>query len=133
MQEKEKVHDIELKQLNRHEEIIEENLKKVLTSLKVEKRLKEPVVVDEETKVILDGHHRIKAFEILGLREIPCRLVDYSSDGITVEPNRNGDVSKEEVIEKGLSDELFPPKTSKHVFEFDSEDSTTNFCVGGGS
>jgi ParB-like chromosome segregation protein Spo0J len=124
---------MELKQLNPHEQIIEENLKKVLTSLKVEKRLKEPVVVDKETKVILDGHHRVKAFEILGLRDIPCRLVDYSSDGITIAPNRNGNVSKEEVIEKGLSDELFPPKTSKHVFEFDSEDSATNLCTGDGS
>jgi hypothetical protein len=129
----EKLHKIGLKQLNPHEQIIEENLKKVLTSLKTEKRLKEPVVVDKESKVILDGHHRVKGFEILGLREIPCRLVDYSSDRITVEPNRNGSVSKEEVIEKGLSDELFPPKTSKHVFEFDSEDSTTNLCTGGGS
>jgi hypothetical protein len=129
----EKLHKIGLKQLNPHEQIIEENLKKVLTSLKVEKRLKEPVVVDKETKVILDGHHRVKAFEILGLREIPCRLVDYSSETINVTPHRNGDISKEEVIEKGLSDNLFPPKTSKHVFELDSEDSATKLCVGGGS
>lgn len=123
MQEKEKVHDIELKQLNRHEEIIEENLRNVLKSLKIEKRLKEPVVVDEETKVILDGHHRVKAYEILGVREIPCRLVDYSSDKIAVEPHQNGDISKEEVIQKGLRDDLFPPKTSKHRIFQDIENS----------
>ena len=115
MQDTEQIRQVEIRQLNPHEEVIEERLKKVLTSLKVEKRLKEPIIVDEETKVILDGHHRVKAFEILGLREIPCRLVDYSSEEITVEPHQNGNVSKKEVIEKGLSDELFPPKTSKHV------------------
>ena len=114
MQDKEHIENLEIRELNPHEKVIEENLKKVLTSIKVEKRLKEPIIVDKETKVILDGHHRVKAFKILGLREIPCRLVDYSADEITVEPHQNGDVSKKEVIEKGLCDELFPPKTSKH-------------------
>ena len=114
MQTKNQIEKIEIRKLNPHEQIIEENLEELLASLKVEKRLKEPIIVDEETKVILDGHHRAKAFSLLGLEEIPCKLVDYSSDDITVEPNRNGNVSKEEVIEKGLSEELFPPKTSKH-------------------
>lgn len=108
------VQKIEVQKLNPHEEVIEENLKKVLASLKVERRLKNPIVVDKDTKVILDGHHRVKAFKILGLREISCRLVDYESGEISVEPGLNGDVTKEEVVRKGLSDELFPPKTSKH-------------------
>ena len=115
MQTKNQIQKIEIRKLNPHEQVIEENLKKLLTSLKVEKRLKEPIIVDEETKVILDGHHRAKAFSLLGLKEIPCKLVDYSSEDITVEPHQNGDVTKEEVIEKGLSGELFPPKTSKHT------------------
>jgi ParB-like chromosome segregation protein Spo0J len=123
MQEKKQVDKVKLNELNPHEQVIEENLNKVLKSLKIEKRLKEPVVVDEETKVILDGHHRVKAYEILGLREIPCRLVDYSSDKIAVEPHQNGDISKEEVIQKGLRDDLFPPKTSKHRIFQDIENS----------
>ena len=117
MQTKKQIQKIEIRKLNPHEQIIAENLKKLLTSLKVEKRLKEPIIVDEETKVILDGHHRAKAFSLLGLKEIPCKLVDYSLDEITVEPHQNGDISKEEVIEKGLSEELFPPKTSKHQID----------------
>ena len=114
MQDKEQIQNIEIRKLNPHEEVIEENLKKVLTSLKVKKRLKEPIIVDKETKVILDGHHRVKAYVLLGVPEIPCKLVDYNSDEITVEPRRNRKITKEEVIEKGLSDELFPPKTSRH-------------------
>jgi len=114
MQDKEQTQNVEIRKLNPHEQVIEENLKKVLTSLKVERRLKKPIIVDEETRVILDGHHRIKAFALLGLKEIPCRLVDYNLDEITVESRRNRKVTKEEVIEKGLSNELFPPKTSKH-------------------
>ena len=117
MQDKEHIEKLEIRELNPHEKVIEENLKKVLTSLKVEKRLKEPIIVDEETKVILDGHHRAKAFALLGLKEIPCKLVDYSSNEITVKPHQNGKISKQEVIEKGLSEELFPPKTSKHSIQ----------------
>jgi len=114
MQDKNQIQNIEIRKLNPHEKVIEENLKKLLTSLKVEKSLKEPIIVDKNTKVILDGHHRAKAFALLGLNEIPCKLVDYSSDEITVEPHQDGEITKEEVIEKGLSDGLFPPKTSKH-------------------
>lgn len=114
MQSKNQIKKIEISKLNPHEQIIEENLETVLKSLKIEGKLKQPVIADEKTNVILDGHHRVKAFDILGIREIPCRLVDYSSDEITVEPHHNGDVTKDEVIEKGLSDKLFPPKTSKH-------------------
>jgi uncharacterized protein (DUF1015 family) len=114
MQDKDQIQNIEIRKLNPHEEVIEENVKNVLTSLKVEKRLKQPIIVDKETKVILDGHHRTKAFALLGLKEIPCKLVDYNSDEITVEPHQNGKITKEEVIVKGLSDELFPPKTSRH-------------------
>ena len=114
MQDKEQVQNIEIRKLNPHEQVIEENLKKVLTSLKVEKRLKEPIIVDKKTRVILDGHHRAKAFALLGLEEIPCKLVEYGSDEIKVEPHQNGEITKEEVIEKSLSNELFPPKTSKH-------------------
>ena len=123
MRAKKQIQKIEIRKLNPHEQIIEENLKKLLTSLKVEKRLKEPIIVDEETKVILDGHHRAKAFSLLGIKEIPCKLVDYSSDAITVESHQNGNITKKDVIEKGLSDELFPPKTSKHRISHDLNNS----------
>lgn len=114
MPEKQQTQTIELKELNHHEEIIDENLKKVLTSLKIEKKLKEPIIVDKNTKVILDGHHRATACAILGLNKIKCKLVDYNSNNITVKARKDREINKEEIIEKGLSEDLFPPKTSKH-------------------
>jgi len=117
MRSDDRIQTIAIRDLNPHEQVLEENLKKVLTSLKVERTLKHPIIVDKDTKVILDGHHRAKACALLGVPEIPCFLIEYHSHEITVEPHRDSDITKGDVIQKGLSDDLFPPKTSKHIIE----------------
>jgi len=43
-----------------------------------------PIIVDRETMVIIDGHHRVEAFKKLGFEKIPALLVDYRSLMITV-------------------------------------------------
>ncbi len=77
-----------------------------------------PLVVDNNTGVILDGHHRHQVALRLNLKCLPCVLVDYLGDDsveIDVWPNCGRDsVSKEEVIQAGLEDALFEPKTSRH-------------------
>ena len=58
--------------------------------------------------------------EALGLKFLPTILIDYLVDDriqVMTWPNAESDsITKEEVIEMGLSGNLFPPKTSKHVF-----------------
>ena len=77
-----------------------------------------PLVVDERTGVILDGHHRHQVALRLELLSLPCVCVDYLADDtieLEVWPNSSIDnLSKEDVINAGLSDTLFPPKTSRH-------------------
>ena len=77
-----------------------------------------PLVVDERTGVILDGHHRHQVALRLDLLSLPCVCVDYLADDtieLEVWPNSSIDnLSKEDVINAGLSDTLFPPKTSRH-------------------
>jgi len=77
-----------------------------------------PLVVDKNTGVILDGHHRHQVALRLDLQCLPCVLVDYMGDSsveLGVWPNCGRDnLSKQEVIEAGLRGELFPPKTSRH-------------------
>ena len=80
--------------------------------------LRKPVLVDEEHLVILDGHHRVEALRLLGCKRIPVYLVDYNDDAIalTLWPGAVvSEVEKEDVIEKALKGELFPPKTTKHI------------------
>jgi len=77
-----------------------------------------PLVVDKITGIILDGHHRYNVAKNLDLQCLPCVLVDYLSDDsieLDVWPKSGREsISKEEVIQAGLSGVLFPPKTSRH-------------------
>ena len=77
-----------------------------------------PLVVDRNTGVILDGHHRHQVALRLGLKCLPCVQVDYQDDDsieLDVWPNCGRDsVSKVEVVQAGLEGELFQPKTSRH-------------------
>lgn len=83
----------------------------------------EPLLVDIKTGAILDGHHRYHVGKQLSLTTVPVVLVDYlGDDSITVDvwPECGRDaLSKHEVIAMALSDELFPPKTSRHTFSDD--------------
>ncbi|ETW03158.1 hypothetical protein H310_05577 [Aphanomyces invadans] len=80
----------------------------------------EPLLVDRKTGAILDGHHRYTVAVQLGLLTVPAVLVDYLEDNsITVDvwPECGRDsLTKEEVIAMALSDDVFPPKTSRHAF-----------------
>ena len=77
-----------------------------------------PLVVDKNTGVILDGHHRHQVALRLGLQCLPCVLVDYLGDysvELGVWPNCGREsLTKQEVIQAGLEEGLFSPKTSRH-------------------
>ena len=112
----------ELEALKEHEEIIENNLN--IRIKKIKKRgFYKPIIADNQTNVILDGHHKWNAAKEFGLSKVPTIFVDYFNDsGVQVDvwPECGKDsITKEEVIEMGLSKNVFPPKTSKHSFDFE--------------
>ncbi len=79
--------------------------------------LKFPIVCDKENNIIIDGHCRYNIFKELNLKKIPVYYVDYSDERIVIDKWRNGEkVTKEDVIAMGKSDEIFPPKTTKHMY-----------------
>lgn len=79
--------------------------------------LREPVIVDGGSRVILDGHHRVSVLRNMGCRLVPAYLVDYSDPGISVGPWRpDARMTKEDVIMAGRTGRPYPPKTSRHEF-----------------
>ena len=105
--------------LKPHEEIKPRNRDKLLDMTKRWGGYTKPLLVDSVTGAILDGHHRYSIAEILGLKKVPAIVIDYlSDDSITVDvwPGCGRDhLTKQDVIDMSLSDDLFPPKTSKHT------------------
>ena len=82
-----------------------------------------PLLVDGATGTILDGHHRFEIARRLDLQCLPCVVVDYlDDDSITLllwpSSDREG-ITKDDVIQAGLSGDLMPPKTSRHLLSDD--------------
>ena len=112
---------IEIGSLRGHEEIIPENLEKRASKL-LEKGFYKPIIVDRDSLVILDGHHKWTAAGLLGLDIVPVVMVDYLIDesvevGVWPDCGRES-ITKEEVLEMGISEDVYPPKTSRHMFPF---------------
>ncbi len=106
--------------LKPHEEFLPELLEETRKAIEADGFVREPILVEREHYVILDGHHRYGALLELGIRWVPVYLVDYADDGVRVEtwPDAFIDrVSKREVVEAALTGTRFPPKTTRHRVE----------------
>jgi len=126
---------VPLDSLRAHEQVVEEHVEELLEDIRCRGILIRPILVDKNTMVILDGHHRVEALRKLGARYIPAILVDYRDDSIvTVGSWRPGvRVTKDMVVKAGLSGELLPPKTSRHRVSFliDDVNAPLELLLGG--
>jgi ParB-like chromosome segregation protein Spo0J len=74
-----------------------------------------PICVEAEHLVIMDGHHRYAVAGLLGLKRVPC--VTYNYADVKVESRRaEFSIVPENIIHRGLKQDLFPAKTTKHHF-----------------
>ncbi len=114
---------VEVSWLKAHEEIKHKNRDKLLEMTKRWGGYTRPLLVDSKTGAILDGHHRYSVAIELGLNKVPAIVVDYLNDEsirVDVWPTAIvNSLRKQEVIDMSLSDQLFPPKTSRHSHEAD--------------
>lgn len=106
---------IPTRRLVRHEQVDDEHVDRLAARIEAEGALFKPIVADEGSYVVLDGHHRFAALVRLGCRLVPCHLVDYNDPAIQVEHWENGaPMSKIDLISNALSGRLYPAKTSRH-------------------
>ncbi len=114
-----KVRLLNIDELRIHEAVDEVQILRIMKSIKESGKFYPPVLVDLESKVVLDGHHRLWAAKRLGCKRILCYCVDYiSDDGVVLRSWRpDAGVTKQDVVDMGLSDGLFPQKTTRHIYE----------------
>lgn len=103
--------------LRPHEEVEPDRVEELVKRLREDEVIRHPIVVDEATYTVLDGHHRLAAVRTLGLRVTPVHLVDYDDGFIELESWRDDrePPTKEQVVERAESGDLFPPKTTRHL------------------
>ena len=88
------------------------------------------IIADKKTGIVLDGSHRYVYLLKNGYKEAPVRYVDYLSDDIRVGTrlehrffvNGTAGISKEECINRALSGNIYPPRTTRHFFTFRKSD-----------
>jgi hypothetical protein len=71
------------------------------------------IIVDMNTMVIIDGHHRYYTLLRLGLQEVEVLFVDYQHKDIIIQSVMN--ITKEDVIQAAKSGKLLRPKLSRHL------------------
>lgn len=112
---------IDIGKLKLHEAIDKRRLLELMAAIKNDGYLRNPIVVDQDSLVILDGHHRLEVLKALGYQKIPVFLVDYQSDQVKVFLRRKEMIMrliKEAVIDRGENSQKFPHKTTRHLLPF---------------
>lgn len=77
-----------------------------------------PIPVERQSGIVMDGNHRLRAAAMLGLRYLPCVLLDYGDPRVSVthwntdEPFYIGNICRR-ILRDNL---LFPYKTTRHRF-----------------
>src|SRR6266571_6512116 len=116
---------VEIRRLHAHERTRNELLQKLVAEIRADGFLRKPILVEARHFVILDGHHRVEALRVLGCTRIPVYLVAYENAGITLTTWPGAtvtSVTKAEVVDHGVRDDPFPPKTTRHIVAIELED-----------
>jgi hypothetical protein len=105
--------------LRPHEDVDEDRVRALAEEIRLAGSFYPPVLIDDATRVILDGHHRWHASALLGLAMLPCYAVDYPHDTAIRVISRRSEIAitKEDVLAMGLSGRTYPYKTTRHVYD----------------
>jgi hypothetical protein len=75
---------VEINSLKPHEEVIKDQVCELAREMRVEGKVRDPLIVDDKNLVILDGMHRYDSLRKLGCVSVPCCLINYDAPEIKV-------------------------------------------------
>lgn len=75
---------VEVGSIVQHEDVERERLLDILRSIKLNKYLEKPIIVDDRRSIVIDGHHRLGALLLLGAKVVPAVVARYSTDIIDI-------------------------------------------------
>jgi hypothetical protein len=102
-----------------HEQVSIKNVKKLREDIK-EHGIKRPVVIDDITHMVLDGHHRIAATIMANRlnKTIPAVMINYFDENLILEwrDKKYEGQSKLDVLHQALNRKLYPVKTTRFLY-----------------
>ncbi|TMN38142.1 hypothetical protein CWB89_10930 [Pseudoalteromonas piscicida] len=109
---------IEVANILPHEEVDQAHVTMLEKKIVLDKIWTTPVVIDKNTQVLMDGHHRFEVAKRLRLAKLPCVVMCYERDEIQISCRTSGDsLCYHTVIAAAKSANKFPIKTTRHIFK----------------
>jgi hypothetical protein len=71
---------LKINELLPHEHVREERARRLAKNIILSRRILRPIIVEEESLAVLDGHHRLAALKTLGARYAPVVFAKYERD-----------------------------------------------------
>jgi len=68
--------------LRPHEETIQTHVQGIAAEMTRDGIQKDPIIIDQDSLTVLDGMHRLAAFNVLGVENAVCCAVDYASQAV---------------------------------------------------
>lgn len=117
---------IETKKIKALEYVFPHHLKNLTDMILKSGYMTTPLIITENYNIVLDGSHRHIFLLQQGYKYAPVCYVNYNSDDIRIGTHLmhrhiiegSKGISKEEGIKRGLTGDLFPPRTTRHFFPF---------------
>ncbi|MPY23016.1 hypothetical protein FM037_04800 [Shewanella psychropiezotolerans] len=108
---------VKLSDLKPSEEFCEKHVESLVHKIQHQQKWSHPILVEINSNVILDGHHRFAAAKVLNFSRIPCFLVDYNNPEIHVSCwNTGKELNKSEILQKSSQGILLEKKSTRHYF-----------------
>jgi L-serine kinase (ADP) len=109
-----------------HEQVDEAKVRELVAEIRGSGVVAEPIWIARGSRVILNGHHRFRALQALGVDLVPAWVFDYLDGPIRLDRWTPGPpIAKEEVVRRAQDARPFPPKTTRHRLDVDLPDRPT--------
>ncbi|WBA57171.1 ParB N-terminal domain-containing protein [Providencia sp. 21OH12SH02B-Prov] len=100
------------------EEHIPERVEWLIEKIKAEALWRVPLLLEENSYAIMDGHHRFEVAKKLGLRRVPAVMLNYNLPSVQVISWREDFVINKSIVQSYIKDKkVFPHKTTKHIID----------------
>jgi uncharacterized protein (DUF1015 family) len=110
---------IDVSTLKPTEEHCPESVTRLVSKIAAEGHWTTPVLVLDEPRIVLDGHHRLAASKVLNLRSIPAFVVKMDDPSLNLSSWRPElPVTISDVLDVASSGRLFPAKTTRFRLDY---------------